>query len=211
MTRRPGGGAGEDRAGVYGDNAYGTGEFQDRLAEAGIESKCKTQPPSAAGGLFTKDAFDVDLDADTVTCPAGQTTPIRRGKNGAGIAEFGPVCADCPLRAQCTKAAGGRSIRVGRHERRLAEARQRQAAPGLDRGLPRHPTQGGTQDRAPDAPPTRRPPSPGPRHHQDRRRLRPARRRGQPGPPQRPRRHRRSRPKLGVRGQLRIPSATRRP
>src|SRR4051795_2358905 len=49
-----------DPATVYGDNAYGTGEFQARLAEAGIESKCKTQPSTAAGGLFTKDAFDVD-------------------------------------------------------------------------------------------------------------------------------------------------------
>jgi len=125
----PGGGAGEDRAGVYGDNAYGTGEFLDRLAGAGIASKCKTQPPSAADGLFSKDAFDVDLDADTVSCPAGQSTPIRHGASGGGIAEFGPVCAGCPLRPQCTKAAGGRSIRVGRHERRLTEARQRQAAP----------------------------------------------------------------------------------
>ena len=122
-------GAGEDPASVYGDNAYGTGEFQDRLAEAGIDSKCKTQPPSAADGLFAKDAFDVDLDTDTVSCPAGQTAPIRRGKNGSGIAEFGSACADCPLRAQCTKAAGGRSVRVGPHERRLAEARQRQTDP----------------------------------------------------------------------------------
>jgi hypothetical protein len=121
--------AGRDRASVYGDNAYGTGEFQDRLAKAGIDSRCKTQPPSAADGLFAKDAFDVDLDTDTVTCPNNQTAEIRRGKNGTGIAEFGEVCADCPLRPQCTKAAGGRTVRVGRYERRLAEARQQQTAP----------------------------------------------------------------------------------
>jgi hypothetical protein len=121
--------AGGDRANVYGDNAYGTGEFQDRLAGAGIESRCKTQPPSAAGGLFAKDVFDVDLDTDTVTCPNNKTAEIRRGKNGTGIAEFGTVCADCPLRARCTKAAGGRSIKVGPYERRLAEARQRQTDP----------------------------------------------------------------------------------
>ena len=121
--------AGGDPAVVYGDNAYGTGEFQDRLAGAGIESKCKTQPPSAADGLFAKDAFDVDLDTDTVTCPNNKTAEIRRGKNGTGIAEFGKVCADCPLRVQCTKAAGGRSVRVGPYERRLAEARQRQTEP----------------------------------------------------------------------------------
>jgi DDE family transposase/transposase-like protein DUF772 len=123
------GGAGEDPASVYGDNAYGTGEFQERLAEAGLDSKCKTQRPTAAGGLFTKDAFTVDLDSDTVTCPNGKTAEIRRNKDGSGAAQFGPVCAGCPLRAQCTKAVGGRSIKIGRHQRRLAEARQRQTDP----------------------------------------------------------------------------------
>ena len=121
--------AGEDPAAVYGDNAYGTGEFQERLAEAGLESKCKTQRPTAADGLFTKDAFEVDLDADTVSCPNGQTAPIRRNKDGSGAAQFGKICTDCPLRVQCTKAGGGRSIKIGRHERRLAEARQRQTDP----------------------------------------------------------------------------------
>jgi hypothetical protein len=121
--------ADQDPAAVYGDNAYGTGEFQERLAEAGIESRCKTQRPTAAGGLFTKNAFDVDLDTDTVTCPNKKTAPIQRNKDGSGAAQFGKACADCPLRAQCTKAAGGRSIKVGRHERRLAEARQRQTDP----------------------------------------------------------------------------------
>ena len=123
------GGTGEDPAVVYGDNAYGTGEFQERLAEAGLDSKCKTQRPTAADGLFTKDAFDVDLDTDTVTCPDGKTAEIRRNKDGSGAAQFAPACAGCPLRAQCTKAANGRSIKVGRHERRLAEARQRQTDP----------------------------------------------------------------------------------
>lgn len=118
-----------DPAAVYGDNAYGTGEFQDRLADAGLESKCKTQQPTAADGLFTKDAFNVDLDTDTVSCPNGQTADIRRNKDGSRAAQFGKVCADCPLRQQCTKAAGGRTIKVGRHERRLAEARQRQTDP----------------------------------------------------------------------------------
>jgi len=115
-----------DGAAVYGDNAYGTGEFHDHLAQAGIESKCKTQRPTAAGGRFSKDRFDVDLDQDSVTCPAGRTASIRRGRDGAGTARFGAACADCPLRAACTKAAAGRAIRVGRHERQLADARARQ-------------------------------------------------------------------------------------
>lgn len=119
----------QGRACVYGDNAYGTGEFQERLAEAGLESRCKTPRPTAAAGLFAKDAFEVDLDSDTVTCPNGQTARIQRNKDGSGAAQFGTACAGCPLRAQCTTATGGRSIKVGRHERVLAEARQRQADP----------------------------------------------------------------------------------
>jgi hypothetical protein len=121
--------AAADRACVYGDNAYGTGEFQDRLDRAGIESKCKTQPPVAAGGRFAKDRFDIDLDADTVRCPAGNTTPIVRDRNGAGTATFGTVCAGCPLREQCTTARAGRTISVGVHEGALAAARARQRQP----------------------------------------------------------------------------------
>jgi len=120
---------GEEGATVYGDNAYGTGGFHDRLAQAGIESKCKTQQPVAAGGLFAKDRFDVDLDDGTVSCPAGRTAPIRRGTDGTGTASFGAACTGCPLRGQCTKAAAGRSIGVGTHERQLAAARARQRDP----------------------------------------------------------------------------------
>ena len=79
--------------------------------------------------MFSKDRFDIDLVQDRVTCPAGRTAPIRRGNDGAGIARFGAACAGCPLRAACTKAAAGRSIRVGRYEQQLADARARQTHP----------------------------------------------------------------------------------
>ena len=120
-----------DRPVVYGDAAYGTGGFHELLGGAGIESRCKTQAPTAAGGLFSKDRFDIDLQAGTATCPAGVTTPFRfaRSGDGSGIAYFGPVCAACPLRAQCTTAKGGRTISIGPHEQALADARARQADP----------------------------------------------------------------------------------
>ncbi|MBB2890946.1 IS1182 family transposase [Flexivirga oryzae] len=119
-----------DEPGVYGDNAYGTGPIHDLLEAAGIDDKCKTQSPSNTGGLFAKDEFEVDLDADTVTCPAGQVSPIRRGKGGAGTARFGAACAECPLREQCTTSAKGRTIKVGAYERQLTDARGRQQDPG---------------------------------------------------------------------------------
>ncbi|MCP4203692.1 MAG: transposase, partial [bacterium] len=118
-----------ERPKVYGDAAYGTGEFLNHLEKEGIDSGCKTQPPSNRDGLFPKSDFQVDLDTDTVTCPAGLTAPIRRTADGGGIASFAGACADCPLRAECTQAARGRSIRVGPHEGHLAEARQRQQDP----------------------------------------------------------------------------------
>jgi len=119
----------EQQRTVYGDSAYGSGPFLDHLAEAGLDSRCKTQPPSAAGGLFAKDAFEVDLHAETVTCPNGVTTPIQRGAAGAGIAYFRRACTACPLRAQCTTARAGRSITVGLHEQRLTDARAAQQDP----------------------------------------------------------------------------------
>lgn len=115
---------------VYGDAAYGTGEFQQRLDDNDIDSGCRTQPASAPGGRFSKDRFDIDLDADTITCPNQVTATIRRGADGSGTASFGKACAACPLRAQCTTAAAGRSIKLGVHEAALARARTRQQAPG---------------------------------------------------------------------------------
>ena len=115
-----------EAATVYGDNAYGTGDFQRRLEDEGIDSRCKTQRPNATNGLFGKDRFDVDLEDDTVTCPAGVTVSIRRHTDGGGIAKFAEACASCVLRAQCTKAKEGRSIAVGPNEAVLSRARARQ-------------------------------------------------------------------------------------
>jgi IS5 family transposase len=115
---------------VFGDSAYGTGEFQQHLDDNDIDSGCRTQPPAPLpGGLFNKDQFDIDLTADAVTCPAGVTITIRRGARGDGIAYFGEHCITCPLRDQCTKAREGRTIRVNVFEAALTRARQRQTDP----------------------------------------------------------------------------------
>lgn len=121
--------AGLARPTVYGDAAYGSGDFLDRLSRAGIDNGCKTQPPVAPGGRYSKDDFYIDLDTDTVTCPAGEEVSIRRNSSGDGIAYFESACATCPLRSDCTTAAGGRTIAVGRHEALLAQARTKAQDP----------------------------------------------------------------------------------
>jgi len=118
-----------DEATVFGDSAYGTGEFQQHLDDNDINSGCRTQPPAAPTGKFGKDRFNIDLIDDTVTCPAGVTVSIRRSVHGDGIAHFADNCITCPLRASCTDAAGGRSISVTVFEAALARSRQRQTDP----------------------------------------------------------------------------------
>jgi hypothetical protein len=118
----------EPEATVYGDAAYGTGPLLDKLEDVGVDANIKVQPPTAAGGKFTKDDFDVDLGHGTVTCPKGVTAPIVWGKTG-GICRFGDACATCPLANQCTDSRRGRSIFVGNYEAQLAHARARRRDP----------------------------------------------------------------------------------
>jgi hypothetical protein len=119
------------QAAVYGDAAYGAGELLERLDNADIHNGLKVQPPAAVKGHFPKDRFDIDLDTQTVTCPAGNTVPIRSraGKRHTGQASFGALCAGCPLAARCTSATGGRGITIGPNERYLVAGRARQADP----------------------------------------------------------------------------------
>jgi hypothetical protein len=119
----------DDAAAVYGDAAYGAGEVLERLDNAGIEAMTKVQPAVAPGGKFTKDQFDIDLQAGQVTCPNGTTVPIKPVRDNAklaGRAEFGRHCRHCPLVDRCTTSKTGRDITIGHHEARITAARIRQ-------------------------------------------------------------------------------------
>jgi hypothetical protein len=119
----------EEPLAVYGDCAYGAGSVLDTLERADAEIMCKVQPPNAPAGRYAKDAFDIDLTAGTVVCPAGQTAPLRPIKNGH-IAHFARACRSCPLADRCTTSTDGRSIHVGLYEQQLTRARARQTDPG---------------------------------------------------------------------------------
>ena len=149
----------------------------------------KCQPPAAVKGCFPKDRFAIDLDAGTVTCPAGVTAPIR-ASGSERHAGGGPVRRGVP------GLPAGRPVHEGHrrphdHHRPARGPPGRRpdppARPGLEGGLPGHPAEGRAEDRPPDAPPPRRPPRPRPRPGQGRRRLRAPGRRGQPRPARRTR------------------------
>jgi hypothetical protein len=116
--------AGGGTVDVLGDSAYATGEMLHTLAVRGWTPLLKPWPlrPTVEGG-FTLDDFIHDPEAGTVTCPAGVTRPLSPQRR----ATFGVACRGCPLRAQCTTAASGRTVVLGEHHQLQRQHRQRAA------------------------------------------------------------------------------------
>jgi Transposase DDE domain len=69
---------------VVGDSAYGDAATRAGLEAAGFTVTAKCPPARNAKGRFPKDRFTADLDARTVTCPAGQTAGLSVGERPLG-------------------------------------------------------------------------------------------------------------------------------
>ena len=134
-----------------GDSAYADGATRDALENRASTVTAKCPPVRNATGLFTKDRFEVDLETNTVTCPAGQrvaiTPPVtvaagRRSRSTAGL-------PDAPSLHQVTGRAHDhhRSPRGG-----PPEGPGRTERPRLGRALPGRPAHRRTQDRPLRAP-----------------------------------------------------------
>jgi transposase len=111
---------------VLGDTAYGIGPVRAELAKRGIEVLAPLAPGATKPGRFGRRDFDVDLDAGTVTCPAGQTATIRTEPKGARRARFAKAACDaCRLRDHCVQPAGGfKAVLLAPDEELLIAARQ---------------------------------------------------------------------------------------
>jgi Transposase DDE domain/Transposase domain (DUF772) len=119
-------GGDQEPAEIYGDSAYGTADLVEHIESAGAVANVKVQPPSARDGMFSQEAFAIDIDAQTVRCPAGFTAMLQRQQDGSSIAEFAPHCSSCPLRNQCTKSRDGRSVHTHAKHKTLSRARTHQ-------------------------------------------------------------------------------------
>jgi hypothetical protein len=115
---------------VIGDAHYGSVEIRHTLASQGVDLVAPAQPSSAPKGYFSKDEFTIDLDAATVTCPAGQVATIPRSSARRTQVRFAAsVCGACALRARCTKRSGGRTVDINADEALLIVARQSRWTP----------------------------------------------------------------------------------
>ncbi|HET9891395.1 MAG TPA: IS1182 family transposase [Mycobacterium sp.] len=117
---------------VMGDTHYGSVDIRQDLAGEGIELVAPAQPASAPKGYFRKDDFTIDLDAMTVTCPAGEVAsiPVTTAKRSQ-VRFAAATCAMCPLLQRCTKRTGGRTVDIGEGEALLVAARQARWTPGF--------------------------------------------------------------------------------
>ena len=125
---------------LIGDSHYGSPDLRAALKETlkeQFEGSCEEEvevvaKPTSAGGngeQFDKTDFEVDVEEGKVTCPAGQTTERShraRDHKDRPVQRFqfdGDVCAECPLRSECTSAKNGRTITLHYREEKLQEIR----------------------------------------------------------------------------------------
>jgi hypothetical protein len=110
---------------TVGDCAYGGGPTRRAFAQ---EERILTAKVPACHNrdCFSKSEFEIDLDAMEVRCPTGQSTrDYRSGGEGRG-GQFlfaKATCQACPLRAQCVRGQGPRSITIQAEERLQQQAR----------------------------------------------------------------------------------------
>jgi len=106
------------------DRAYLSSHLVRERSEE-LELYCKAWPVRE-GKRFHKQAFVLDWERQVIRCPAQQEMPFVPG----GVVHFPKdTCAQCPLKAQCTSSAKGRSVSIHPDEALLSELRQGQQTP----------------------------------------------------------------------------------
>ncbi len=108
---------------VVADSAYGTIsnylDCHDQGIKAHMPSVENTQKNTGRReGIFSPEAFSYDPETDIFTCPAGQILKCHHYYKNRKHYEYRTAkgtCDECVLRAQCTRAKDGRSLK--RHDR----------------------------------------------------------------------------------------------
>ncbi len=111
---------------LLGDAAYGDSETREQLEERKVEVLAPVPEPPPAAGRIGKRDFQIDLEAGTVTCPAGKTVRIGPAQRSGMRAAVFPdrVCRPCPLKSSCAPGRRGRKISLRRREDLLQAGRE---------------------------------------------------------------------------------------
>lgn len=118
---------------VIGDGAFGSGENRaacDNYPDHAVDLVSPVAQPADAE--VHKSAFEIDLAAQTATCPQGHTVSGQPGPSQDGRPTLlftfpRATCEACPLFERCVRSqTTGRTVRTGPYEAELQAARQRQ-------------------------------------------------------------------------------------
>jgi transposase len=112
---------------LLADSAYADSQTREQLEQRQVDVLALVpEPPPVRSGRFGKRDFRIDLDAGTVTCPAGKLAPIgppqRSGIRAAVFADR--VCRACPLKPRCAPGRRGRKLDLRRREDLLQAGRE---------------------------------------------------------------------------------------
>jgi len=110
---------------TVGDCAYGGGPTRRAFAEEERVLTAKV-PARTNGDCCPKSEFAIDLEKKEVRCPAGQTTSEYQsaGEGRGGRFVFAAAtCQTCPLRSQCVRGQGPRTITIQAQEGLQQQAR----------------------------------------------------------------------------------------
>jgi len=134
---------GDPVAESMGDCVYGDGATRQAFLDAGriLIAKVPGRPNKA---YFPKEDFNIDLEAGTCTCPAGQVSPVKKrlkshpdGQGGWqrpwGFVFDNLICDACPLKSKCVagKKHKGRTVSLHPQEALLQQARTFQHSPAF--------------------------------------------------------------------------------
>jgi hypothetical protein len=123
---------------AIGDGAYGSGKNRVACAERDEPIDLVSPLAKPSDPEVHKSAFQIDLEAQTATCPQGHTVIGKPGPKQDGrptwlFAFPRATCEACPLFERCVRSKKtGRTVRAGPYEAYLQEARARQQTEEFD-------------------------------------------------------------------------------
>lgn len=114
------------------DAEFAVGEIVATAQEKKVALNTPPRPEHTAAGLYPKSAFVYNPADNTYTCPNQQTLAQAAENKTTGDRIYRPakgVCAECPLRGQCTTSQTERTVSRSKYEQEMALQREHAKTP----------------------------------------------------------------------------------
>ncbi len=137
--------AGLEPAEVVADQQYAAGELREQAQSHGEGTTLVTKAAALPDdGYLHKSEFEIDLEAGTVTCPAGEVAhfagSFRPGHSTEAVFAAA-TCGRCPFAVACVRTSGqGRTISIHPYEHQLQAAAERRQQPDFPALMAKRPT-----------------------------------------------------------------------